>query len=117
MPKYKVNAPFYDKANKKYVDQGNELEFSEIRAAEINKTLKSYATEKEITEVLTLAEETSVETNTIGPGQEESVTDFTKLSKEELQTKLDELGVKYKASDNKAELLALLENATQKEGE
>ncbi|HEP1570227.1 TPA: hypothetical protein VB825_000671 [Streptococcus suis] len=113
MPKYKVNAPFYDKANKKYVDKGNELDLSEIRASEINQILKSYAAEKEITEVLTLVDEKS----TKEPGQEESVTDVTKLSKEDLQSKLDELGVKYKAADNKAELLALLEAATQKEGE
>lgn len=117
MPKYKVNAPFYDKVNKKYVDQGNELDFSDIRAAEINKALKSYATEKEITEVLTLAEEGSDKSITQEPGQEESVTDFTKLSKEDLQTKLDELDVKYKAADNKTELLTLLEAATKKEGE
>ncbi|HFI0250073.1 TPA: hypothetical protein ACGO6U_000426 [Streptococcus suis] len=113
MPKYKVNAPFYDKVNKKYVDQGNELDFSEIRAAEINQILNSYATEKEITEVLTLVDKEIKQEL----GQEESVADFTKLSKEDLQKKLDELGVKYKVADNKAELLSLLETATQKEGE
>lgn len=37
------------------------------------------------------------------------------LSKDELKAKLDELGIKYKSSDSKAELKALLDQVTVEE--
>lgn len=39
----------------------------------------------------------------------------TELSKDELKAKLDELGIKYKSNDSKAELKALLDQVTVEE--